>query len=77
MMDLYIFKNKIKCVFDIKINLSIKKFRFLSILIFETSHNMKTRNNKIKLKMHKQKLIDDTFQVTEIDKGGKVFDKGK
>ena len=26
--------------------------------------------------MHKQKLIDDTFQVTEIDKGGKVFDKG-
>ena len=27
--------------------------------------------------MHKQKLIDDTFQVTEIDKGGKVFDKGK
>ena len=29
--------------------------------------------------MHKQKLIDDTFQVTDINKGGKekVFEKGK
>ena len=27
--------------------------------------------------MNKQKLIDDTFKVDGINKGGKVFEKGK